>query len=385
MAGDGIKRTLALTLLSACALVYSGRALVTRGGGQARGADSLAKWRPTRDCSGVAYVGAGVCAECHAKEARTQGSTPMGHGSERPADCEVLKTRAPLTFSNGPYTYRITREGQSVNYTVGDGTATISEPILYCFGEGVAGQTYIFRHSGAYYESRVSYFQSIQNLDITIQHPRAVPSSLEDALGRPMTEEAARGCFNCHTTPAAGATRAQLERAAPGVSCEACHGPGARHVAAARAKDLRDPQIFSPSGLDALELSQEFCGACHQSFDTVMSLAEQGGAANIRFQPYRIYNSPGHLIDDRRMSCTGCHDPHDQLQRDEAYYDSKCLACHLSNSKERKTELRSAPACPVATKQCASCHMPKVELPEMHYKFTDHWIRVVRPNAPVPR
>jgi hypothetical protein len=29
--------------------------------------------------------------------------------------------------------------------------------------------------------------------------------------------------------------------------------------------------------------------------------------------------------------------------------------------------------------------MPKVELPEMHYKFTDHWIRVVKPNAPVPR
>jgi hypothetical protein len=29
--------------------------------------------------------------------------------------------------------------------------------------------------------------------------------------------------------------------------------------------------------------------------------------------------------------------------------------------------------------------MPKVDLPEMHYKFTDHWIRIVKPGETVPR
>ncbi|PYS79672.1 MAG: hypothetical protein DMF67_07660 [Acidobacteria bacterium] len=383
--GDRVKRTLTLSFLLACALLYLGESLLISGQGQTRGNTSLSRWRPARDLNGVGYVGASACAECHAKEARTQLTTPMGHASERAADCEVLKTRAPLTFRNGPYTYRITRDGDRSIYTVGDGAATISEPVLFCFGQGVAGQTYIFRHGGAFYESRVSYFQALQNLDITILHPRAVPSSLEDALGRPMSQEATQGCFSCHTTPATGGPRPQLERAAPGVSCEACHGPGERHVAAARAKNLKDPQIFNPASLDALELSQEFCGACHQSFDTVMSLAGQGGAGNIRFQPYRIFNSRGHLVNDRRLSCVACHDPHEQLQHDEAYYDSKCLACHLSSAKEPKTEARAAPACPVSAKQCATCHMPKVELPEMHYKFTDHWIRVVRPGEAVPR
>jgi hypothetical protein len=382
---DRVKRIFSLSLLLSCALVYFAGSFLTGGHGRAQGGNSLSRWRPTRDFSGAAYVGASTCAECHAKEARTQPSTPMGHAAERAADCDLLKTRAPLTFRNGPYTYKITRDGDRVNYAVADGSATITESLLFCFGEGVAGQTYIFRHDGVLYESRVSYFQSLQNLDITILHPRTVPTSLEDALGRPMSEEAARGCFACHTTEAAVGSRQQLERAAPGVSCEACHGPGERHVAAARAKNLKDPQIFNPADLDAIELSQEFCGACHQGFDTVMSLAGQGGAANIRFQPYRIFNSRGHLVNDKRMSCTACHDPHDQLRHDEAYYDSKCLACHLSNSKEPKTEARSAPACPVAAKQCASCHMPKVELPEMHFKFTDHWIRIVKPGAPVPR
>ncbi|HST50734.1 MAG TPA: multiheme c-type cytochrome [Pyrinomonadaceae bacterium] len=383
--GNVVKRILALSFLLTFALAYLAGTRPAGGRAQTPARDALSKWRPARDYSGIPYVGAGACAECHAKESRTQPSTPMGHASERADVCEVLKSRAPLTFRNGPYSYRIARDGDQAIYTVGDGTSTISEPVLFCFGEGVAGQTYVFRHGGTFYESRVSYFQSIQNLDITIEHPRGVPSSLGDALGRPMSAEAAQGCFNCHTTTPAGGSRPQLEGAAPGVSCEACHGPGARHVAAARAKDLRDPQIFNPASLDALELSQEFCGACHQSFDSVMSLENQGGAANIRFQPYRIFNSPGHLVNDKRMSCTACHDPHDRLQHDEAFYDSKCMACHLSNSKEPKTALRSAPACPLSTKQCASCHMPKVELPGMHFKFTDHWIRIVKTGEPVPR
>lgn len=384
--GDGFKRGLALSFILACALACFCVSLLAGGRGQKRAGDAPSGWRPARDYSGGAYAGAGACAECHAREARAQAATPMGRASERPSDCEVFKTHARLTFRNGPYTYTIAREGDRATYAVGDGAGTISEPILFCFGQGVAGQTYIFKHDGTFYESRVSYFASLGGLGVTIEHPRGVPASLEDALGRPLSLEAARGCFNCHTTPAAAsAPPRQPELAAPGVSCEACHGPGRAHVAAARAKDLRDPKIFNPAGLDSFELSQEFCGACHQSFDAVMSLNAQGGAANIRFQPYRLFNSRGHLLDDPRMSCTACHDPHDQLRHDEAFYDSKCLACHLSNVKETKTAARAAPACPVSAKQCASCHMPKVELPEMHYEFTDHWIRVVRAGEAVPR
>jgi hypothetical protein len=72
------------------------------------------------------------------------------------------------------------------------------------------------------------------------------------------------------------------------------------------------------------------------------------------------------------------------LERDAAFYDSKCLACHLTRSGDAKTPSRSAAACPVSKQQCAKCHMPKVELPEMHFKFTDHWIRIVRPNDSIP-
>jgi formate-dependent nitrite reductase cytochrome c552 subunit len=39
----------------------------------------------------------------------------------------------------------------------------------------------------------------------------------------------------------------------------------------------------------------------------------------------------------------------------------------------------------VSTNKCATCHMPKVELPGMHAEFTDHWIRVAKPGDPTPR
>jgi hypothetical protein len=296
--------------------------------------------------------------------------------------CDVLKTHPRLNFRNGPYNYQILRDGNRSIYTITDGVSSISEPILYCFGQGRAGQTYVFRHKEVFYESRVSYYQDIQRLDFTIIHPRSVPESLEDGLGRPMTMEAAQGCFACHSTGAVNASRLQLDHLVPGITCEGCHGPGAKHIAAVKTGS-KNPQVFDPAKLEADELSQEFCGACHVSFEKALLMPKQGGANNLRYQPYRIFNSRGHN-GDARINCIACHDPHDKLAEDAAFYDAKCLACHLSTREEVKTAARSAAPCPVSKQQCTTCHMPKIDLPGAHGKFTDHWIRIVKAGEPPP-
>jgi formate-dependent nitrite reductase cytochrome c552 subunit len=38
----------------------------------------------------------------------------------------------------------------------------------------------------------------------------------------------------------------------------------------------------------------------------------------------------------------------------------------------------------VAYTGCVTCHMPKLELPGAHHKFSDHRIRVVRPGKSYP-
>ena len=114
---------------------------------------------------------------------------------------------------------------------------------------------------------------------------------------------------------------------------------------------------------------------------------------NIRFQPYRLAKSRCWSQPDRRITCTACHNPHDEIVRDMDFYDAKCLACHANkpaaDNKEtaREQDLGAAgklPACPVSSNHCASCHMPKYNVPQMHSSFTDHDIRIVRPGDPYP-
>ena len=66
-------------------------------------------------------------------------------------------------------------------------------------------------------------------------------------------------------------------------------------------------------------------------------------------------------------------------------FESKCLACHSLKAKPASRTAGHAAqtmvaGCRVATRNCTSCHMPKVDPPEAHFKFTDHFIRVVKPN-----
>jgi hypothetical protein len=344
--------------------------------------DAFSKWRPTHELAGVKYVGSAACARCHAPLTNKRLANPMSRALAPVESCEELKTHPRLSFSNLPFNYQIVREGNRSIYTISDGAYSISEPVLYCFGQGKAGQTYVFQHKGVFYESRVSYYQEIEGLDFTILHPRSVPASLEEGLGRPMTDEAAQGCFACHSTAAVRASQLQFDQMMPGISCEGCHGPGEKHIAAIKSGG-KNLQIFNPAKLDGDELSQEVCGACHVSFEKALLMPKQGGVNNIRYQPYRIMNSRGHS-GDPRISCVACHDPHDKLAADSAFYDSKCLACHLATRTQAKTATRSAPACPVSKQQCTTCHMPKIELAGGHAKFTDHWIRIVKPGAAVP-
>ena len=132
--------------------------------------------------------------------------------------------------------------------------------------------------------------------------------------------------------------------------------------------------------LNAEEISS-FCGQCHRTFDTVMR-NRWHGPAFVRFQPYRMALSKCFVGNDPRISCVACHNPHQPLNHDAAYYDGKCLACH-SEAKGSATA-PMAKVCPAAKNNCTSCHMPKIELPGGHAQFTDHFIRVVKPGEGYP-
>lgn len=277
----------------------------------------------------------------------------MAHALELPDACSILKSRPVLTFTGGGYTYRI----EQGIYSVSDGHNTLSAPIRWAVGLGSAGQTYLYEKDGELYQSRVSYYRAIDGLDFTLGALNASPANLAEAAGQLMDRQEKAKCFGCHATGAV-----------PGVQCERCHGPTQDHLAKLTPmKSLRK--------LTTEEMSN-FCGQCHRTWDEIASSGIRG-VIDVRFQPYRLTNSKCYDPDDARISCVACHDPHQEVESRDRVYDSKCQACHGGGKA-------SAKPCKVASASCVGCHMPKIEIPGSHNKFTDHEIRIVRANAPYP-
>ena len=315
------------------------------------------------------------CAACHPAQAKTHPATSMAHAMELPGECAVLRAHPILTFTDGPYTYRIERKGDQSIYSVSDGDRSLTAPIGWAFGLGSAGQTYVYEKGGELYQSRVSYYRDIDGLDLTLGAQNAKPADIMQAAGQLMARDEKVLCFRCHSTNAVDGMKLTLDRLIPGVQCERCHGPADGHLAAMKSRDEKRARMKDLRGMSAEETSN-FCGQCHRTWQEIAG-AGTLGVVNVRFQPYRLTNSKCYNVDDSRIGCLGCHDPHQELDRMDSNYDLKCQSCHRGGNSVTRV-------CKVSQRNCVSCHMPKIEIPGSHHRFTDHEIRIVRVNERYP-
>jgi Cytochrome c554 and c-prime len=343
-----------------------------------------AVWWPTK---GTAprneYVGTEECAKCHHAKATSQTLTEMAHASTRSID-PALDGQPRLNFREGSYDYDILRRGDSAVESVADGRASISRRLLFAFGEGLVGHTYIYESEGNLYESHVSYYSAIKGLDLTTGHLQSQFADLAAALGRQLELREAQKCFGCHTTASTTVNHFDPSQALAGVTCEACHGPGSRHVLAMMAGQVArgKKSIFNPGDLDSAS-SVDFCGACHRTSGDVVGM-NVGGVATVRFQPFRLEQSRCWKSANEQLTCVTCHDPHEPLAQNSAHYDHICLRCHSPNAGDGQRIGRGQLMCKVSKVECVTCHMPRVEIPGMHHTFVDHWIRIARSNEPYP-
>jgi hypothetical protein len=323
------------------------------------------------------YVGSRRCAVCHSAQARSFSSSSMSRALESIDNSEILKRNPRLTWTEGAYRYLIEKSGAGYRYMVTDGKESAEVMLRYVFGQGKAGQTYVYEKDGRYYESRVSYYQELHGLDLTVGAHNMAPANIGQALGRLVSSGEARDCFGCHATAARRGNELKLEKFENGVQCEECHGPGAEHVAGISNGKPKPGTINSLKGLTA-EATNELCGSCHRTWETVM-LLKVHGTGNVRFQPYRLTNSQCFLSGDSRIACTACHNPHAGLTTDTKAYDAKCTACHNAANTAIARKV-----CKVAKQDCVTCHMPRYEVPGSHHAFFDHRIRIARAGDPYP-
>lgn len=277
--------------------------------------------------------------------------------------------------------YELTAKDELV-YSVRDAKNALSVPVNWIFGNGEFGRTFLYEHNGNYYESRLSYYSGARALDFTVGNPGQSPGRLDAALGRRMFLDEVPRCFGCHATAASTDGQFDTSHLMPGVTCEACHGPGAAHVAQmSMGSDPSATLIFNPSHLNAVD-SVDYCGACHRTSADVALLGVVG-IVTLRFPAYRLERSPCWGKEgDARLTCTACHDPHTNLVHQPTAYDDKCLQCHAGRDTSKAGTRNHPPACRVGRSGCVECHMPKHEIPNMHATFTDHRIGIYAPGAP---
>ena len=340
-------------------------------------------WWPTKGTPVMQeYVGPGACTRCHFEIAASQQKTPMFQAAQLARDSRVPQPGRDLKFSDGAYSYVVSHATDAVTFSVKSKTDSISANVGWAFGVSESSQTYVLKHGDAFLESRLSYYRSLAGLDITFGHNAAAPATISQALGNPVENETIRRCFGCHSTASTVSGKFDPEHAILGVTCEACHGPGLQHVTAMQTSPDQHATgtILNPRQLAPVD-SVDFCGACHRTpVDVALYMPRHMGVSSVRLQPYRLERSlcwGGR--GDPRITCMACHDPHKPLVRDSASYDAACLKCHAQSGHAQTANM--APACPTGTIDCASCHMPKYDIPWVHATYTDHLIRVVRPGS----
>jgi formate-dependent nitrite reductase cytochrome c552 subunit len=197
----------------------------------------------------------------------------------------------------------------------------------------------------------------------------------------------------CHTTNSfAVLNQSGPESADHAIGCERCHGPGANHtklIAAsggmvAKQSDLAiaRPRLAKGAAIVAL------CASCHSPRDNDLSLSP-GSPDSVRFQGTTLTWSRCYTESGDMLSCVTCHNPHRNAEKKHEVYERRCLECHAASSpvaqengaKPGRGDTTTARACPVdPTHNCIECHMPKVKTPMAHALFTDHFIRVHRPD-----
>ncbi len=91
------------------------------------------------------FVGVSACATCHAAIVATQSRTPMGATAMHISDSDILHSHPTLNFAFDKYHYEIKSSATQSVYSITDGARTLTGNLLWAFGTGRVGQSYLFK------------------------------------------------------------------------------------------------------------------------------------------------------------------------------------------------------------------------------------------------
>ena len=362
-----------------------------------------------------AYLGSAACADCHADATAAWSGSDHANAWKLPSEATVLGDFDEAVFEHGGQPTRYFREGDGFFIeTEGPDGARRAYPVV-----GVAGIDPLQQYLLSPEPGRTQAYDIAWDVAGGRWYPvfPGDPPPPGDGFHwtGPYKSWEAR-CAECHATGYSRnynpATRTYApEMAEIGVGCEACHGPGAAHVAWAAAPGTwTRPQGLTATGL-TVDLAAsagaeiEQCGACH-------SRREAHGDGNpIPGTPYNnaftlallrdgLYQADGAILDEvfemgsflqskmyaRSVRCSTCHEPHSATLRAEG--NAVCTQCHSPAGNAEFPTLRPVlyddlehhfhePG--TAGAECRACHMLPRTYMGVDLRY-DHGFHIPRPD-----
>ncbi|MGD9765641.1 MAG: tetratricopeptide repeat protein [Candidatus Binatia bacterium] len=407
------RRIVASALWLAAALVLAGSAI----------ADATP--RVSRDDAAAAYVGSKTCLPCH----RAEYEGWLGSDHERAMRVAtpdaVLGRFRDASFTHAGITSRFfERDGKLFAHTEGPDGALADFPIEYTFGVEPL-QQYLVPFPGG----------RLQSLTIAWDARPASQGGQRWFSLHPGERIAARDplhwtgplqnwnsmCAACHATDLrkrydAASNEYATSWSELGVACEACHGPGSRHVAWAaapaggdagltvqltRPADAAwtiDPKTGNarPRHATSAQSTTEVCAPCHSRRSAIGDDYHPGQPLLDSYLPTLLveglYHADGQIDGEvyeygsflqskmyrNGVGCADCHAPHSLKLR--APGNALCAQCHLPAKYDSPAHHFHPPGSAGAA--CTGCHMPTRTYMEIDARH-DHSLRVPRPDLSV--
>ena len=418
-------RAVGIRVLAAC-LGAASIVLLARCGSEApdRNGDTTAA---SAGHGSARYVGAARCASCHPTEHELWQGSHHDLAMQEVNEQTVLGDFDDADFRHFDTTARFFREGEAfvVETQGADGALTQFE-VVHVFGVDPLQQYLVEAPGGRLqvlpfcWDARTEAEGGQRWYHLYSDEP-IPPGDLLHWTGREQNWNSM--CAECHSTGLVRDYQVEEDRFDTrfhemDVSCEACHGPGAAHVAWADHPGAA-PDSAGPLGLtvDLADRSGGFwtleegavtrtrtaqpspdrmlqgCAPCHSRRRPLVDGAEPGGhlldTHQLEWIRDPLYFADGQIRDEvyvhgsfvqskmhaAGVRCSDCHDPHSLQLR--APGNALCAQCHDPGTFDTP-EHHFHPADSEGA-SCVSCHMPERTYMGVD-KRHDHSFRVPRPD-----
>ncbi len=354
-----------------------------------------------------AFVGSEACRDCH--RAEYDGWRGSDHDlAMDPATEETVLgdfDDAELTV-HGVTSRFFRRDGRFWAWTQGPGGDMAEFEVAYVFGHDPL-QQYLVPFPGGRLQALHLAWDRVEGRWFHLYPDREIPP--DDWLHWTRNGQNWNGmCAECHSTnlikgydPDSGTyttTWSDID-----VGCEACHGPGSRHVAWAEIFPMGRPEladgglVVSTADLGPERLV-ELCAPCHArraelgDYDhTTTEMLDRHLPSLLR---EGLYHPDGQILDEvyvygsflqskmylRGVSCRDCHSSHSLALHREG--NELCLQCHqreIYDTPDHHFHKKVHEDRPSDGALCVKCHM--VEQPFMVIDWrADHSFRLPRPD-----